>query len=210
MTRTVTWRATAQLVAALVIAVTTNSVYPQGNQLTIDLLPLLPTYCRHTKGYSEATGQDFEAIRQWERIMGGPHNFGHMHHYCEGLADTHHAQFQLRTKQERDAYLEKSLREFDFVLKHSKHDFVLRPEILTKRGENLLRLGRPHEAIPDFIRAINMKPDYWPPYAALSDHYKSLGDTENARTWLERGLAASPDAKPLRDRLNKVSRAPAK
>jgi tetratricopeptide (TPR) repeat protein len=207
---TVTWRASVQLGAALVTALTASSVYPQGFQRTIDMLPLLPEYCRHTKGYREATGGDPEALRRWETLMGGGFNFGHMHHYCDGLADTHQAQFQLRTKQERDAYLEKSLREFDFVLRHAKHDFVLRPEIHTKKGENLLRLGRPHEAIPDFIRAINIKPDYWPPYAALSDYYKGLGDTEQARTWLEKGLAASPGAKPLRDRLDKISRAPAK
>ena len=212
MTTTVTW-ASAQLVATLVIALATNCVYAQANgyQLQMDLLPILPAYCRHVKGYRDVApgGDDRQATERWEKLM-GVRNFMHMHHYCHGLANTHHAQLKVKTKQERDWFLEQSIQEFDFVLRHGAQDFVMRPEILTKRGENLLRLGRAPEAISNFMRAIDIKPDYWPPYAALGDHYKEAGDTEKARTWLEKGLAASPGAKPLRERLNKVSRAPAK
>ena len=207
---TATWLASVQLIAALVIALTTNRVYAQESRY-LESLPILPAYCRNARWFDERVpGANNRAEKErWGRLM-GESNFIHVHHYCFGLADTHHALFKLRKKQERDWYLEKSISEFDYVLRLATPDFVLLPEILTKRGENLLRLGRAPAAIVNLMRAIDIKPDYWPPYAALSDHYKEAGDTEKARTWLEKGLAASPGATPLRERLNKVSRAPAK
>ena len=204
-------RAFVQLLTVLVIVLSTSCVYAQAYKLTIDLLPLLPAYCPNTRGIRELApdGKNPLATEHWERSMGAS-NFMHVHHYCVGLADTHHALFNARTKQERDWYLEVSIKEFDYVLRRATPDFVLLPEILTKRGENLVRLGRAPEAIPNLMQAIDIKPDYWPPYAALSDLYKEAGDAEKARTWLEKGLAASPGAKPLRERLSTVSRRPAK
>ena len=208
---TATSRGFVQLLTILVVVLSANGVYAQGYKLTIDLLPILPAYCPYTRGIGEQVpnGSNPQAIMRWERLMGAS-NFSHIHHYCVGLAVTHHALFKARTKQERDGYLEGSIKEFDYVLRLATPDFVLLPEILTKRGENLVRLGKAPQAIPNLMRAIDIKPDYWPPYAALSDLYKEAGDIESARTWLEQGLAASPDAKPLRERLNKVSRAPGK
>ena len=80
-------------------------------------------------------------------------------------------------------------------------DFVLLPEMLTKKGENLIRLGRPWEAVTELHHAIELRPDYWPPYAVLSDHYKATGDQPKAREWLEKGLASSPNTKALQQRL---------
>ena len=73
------------------------------------------------------------------------------------------------------------------------------PEIHTKKGENLMRLGRTALAIAELERAIQLKPDYWPPYAYISDYYKKKGDTAKAREWLGKALAFAPDAKGLRD-----------
>lgn len=208
---TALWRAFVQLFAIPVIVLSATCVHAQPYKLTIDLLPILPAYCPHTRGISELVpgGNNPQARERWETLMGAS-NFAHIHHYCVGLARTHHALFNPRTKQERDGYLEASIKEFDYVLRLATPDFVLLPEILTKRGENLVRLGRAPEAIPNLMQAIDIKPDYWPPYASLSDLYKEAGDTEKARTWLEKGLAASPGAKPLQERLSTVSRRPAK
>ena len=49
--------------------------------------------------------------------------------------------------------------------------------------------------------AIDLKPDYWPPYAALGDYFKEAGNYAKAAEWLQKGLAASPNAKPLKERL---------
>ena len=204
-------RAFVRLLTLPVILLWANCVHAQAYKLTIALLPILPAYCPYTRGISEHVpgGNNPQAREHWERLIGAG-NFPHIHHYCVGLADTHHALFNLSAKRERDSYLEASIREFDYVLRLATPDFVLLPEILTKRGENLVRLGRAPEAIPNLMRAIDIKPDYWPPYAALSDLYKDAGDIEEARTWLEKGLASSPGVKPLRERLSAISRARAK
>jgi hypothetical protein len=56
-------------------------------------------------------------------------------------------------------------------------------------------------------RAIELKPQYWPPYVALSDYFKELGQIAVAREWLEKGLAAAPNAQPLLRRLAELDRA---
>jgi len=68
------------------------------------------------------------------------------------------------------------------------------PEIYTKRGENLLRLRELGEGMMSLQHAIDLKPDYWPPYAALGDYFKEAGNYAKAAEWLQKGLAASPNA----------------
>jgi tetratricopeptide (TPR) repeat protein len=142
--------------------------------------------------------------RRWQQLM-GRENFMHMHHYCRGLEHTNRALYLARTKTDRDKNLEFSIREFDYVLKNVKPDFAMLPEMHTKRGENLMRLGRAPEAIQSFALAIERKPDYWLPYAALSDYYKDQRDPKQAREWLEKGLSAASDAPPLKRRLAELN-----
>src|SRR5581483_449641 len=91
-------------------------------------------------------------------------------------------------QQTRKHYLTNSIGEFDYVIYRVPTDFKLLPEILTKKGENLIRLERSAEGIEQLERAIALKADYWPPYAALSDYYSSVGEPAKARKWLEEGL----------------------
>lgn len=166
------------------------------------LLGMLPPYCKYTQVYQQTVpgGNDLTQIERWKSIM-GPNNFLHMHHYCWGLEDANRALYFSATKQDRDHQLYQSVSEFDYVIARVAPDFALLPEILTRRGESLLRLGNGPRAILDLNRAIELKPDHWPPYAALSDYYKSLGDLQSARQWAEKGLAAAPGTKALQRRL---------
>ena len=75
-----------------------------------------------------------------------------------------------------------------------------------------LVLGAP-QGLADLNRAIELKPDHWPPYAALSDYYKALSDFASARDWAQRGLSAAPGTRALQRRLaeldpSKARRAP--
>ena len=127
--------------------------------------------------------------------------FNAMHHYCWGLMRTNRALLLAKSKQIRDFYLRTSIEEFDYVLRQSSADFVMRPEILTKKAQNLFRLGSTDAAASQLYQAIDLKPDYWPAYAALGDHYKDSGELGQAREWLEKGLAAAPDSRALKKRL---------
>ena len=172
---------------------------------------MLPPYCKYTQLYREKVrgGGDAEQIARWNSILGAG-NFWHLHHYCFGLEHSNQALYSSRTKQERDSRLAQSVTEFRYVLERVSPDFALVPEILTRKGESLLRLGNGPEGVADLLRAIELKPDYWPPYATLSDYHRTLGDFEEARTWVQRGLSAAPGTTALQRRLAEIDSAKAK
>ena len=151
---------------------------------------MLPKYCQARMWHNTA-----EAQKYWTSVMGS--TYEHIHHYCRGLVHTNRATMFFRDPQDIRFALNKSLDEFGYVLRHAPMDFVLLPEIFTKRGDNLNRLGRTEEGMEDLRRAMKLKPDYWPPYAAISDHYRRQGDMAKAREWLDKALAIAPNAKAL-------------
>lgn len=165
---------------------------------------LLPAYCKYTQLFRGRVpgGDNPDEIKRWYSIMGD--TFNAMHHYCWGLMKTNRAILLTRTRQYRMFYLNDAILEFDYVLRYTPKDHVLLPEILTKKGENLIRLGQAPLGLQELTRAIELKPDYWPPYAIMSDHYKAIGDVRNAREVLEKALSFSPDAKSLKMRLTEL------
>jgi tetratricopeptide (TPR) repeat protein len=166
---------------------------------------LLPRYCAYTQFFRDRVGHNPEEVERWYSIMGP--SFHHMHHYCWGLMKTNRALYLVRTQQFRTFYLGNAVQEFEYVIRNVTPDFVMLPEIFTKKGENLIRLGKAPLGIVDLQHAIELKPDYWPPYASISDYYKDQGDPAQAREWLEKGLAAVPDAKALTQRLSELDSA---
>jgi hypothetical protein len=168
---------------------------------------LLPPYCKHTQLFRERVpgGNNAAEVERWSQLFGP--TFNAMHHYCWGLMKTNRALFLARTAQTRAFYLNAAIAEIDYVLERATPDFVLMPELLTKKGENLIRLGVGAPGVLELERAIETKADYWPPYAALSDYYKEIGDTRLSRQVLEKGISAAPDAQALRKRLAAIDRA---
>ena len=130
----------------------------------------------------------------------GP-TYEHLHHYCWGLMKTNRALLFTRTQQFRTFYLNDAIKEFDYVIERAPRTFILLPEIFTKKGENLIRLGRGPLGLQELQRAIEFKPDYWPPYAGISDYFKETGNLAQAREWLEKGLSVTPDVKALQSRM---------
>jgi tetratricopeptide (TPR) repeat protein len=130
--------------------------------------------------------------------------FNAVHHYCLGLMRTNRAVLLARTQQSRKFYLESALNEFTYVTDRAPADFVLLPEIHTKKGENFIRLDKAGPGIKELERAIELKADYWPAYAALSDYYKKTGDVTKARQLLDHALKYSPDSVALKRRLGEL------
>ena len=158
---------------------------------------MLPKFCTFTQIFRDHVpgGSDRNELERWTAIMGA--TFNNMHHYCWGLMKTNRALFLVRDVDRRQFYLRDSITEFDYVIRGAPDDFILLPEILTKKGENLIRLRKGPLGIYALQRAAELKPDYWPPYAQMSDYYKSTGELEKARETLERGLSFVPDAQAL-------------
>lgn len=170
---------------------------------------LLPNYCKYTHYFKDKVpGAGTAAEREkWFGVF-GPLYDG-MQHYCFALMKTNRAMLLARDAKTRRFYLEDSIGEFDFVIDKADDTFILLPEMLTKKAENLIRLERAPVAVYQLERAIAVKPDYWPPYTVLSDLAKSSGDREGARRWLEKGLQAAPDTPALVRRLQELGTSPA-
>jgi tetratricopeptide (TPR) repeat protein len=192
------------LVVAHVAAFAQGGVpgYPE-NFMTFDPreVALLPSYCKYTEYFRQSVpgGSNPAEVERWRATIGAP--FIHIHHYCFALMKTNRALLLTRTQYYREFYLRDSLNEFNYAIERMPPDFVLLPEILTKRAENLVRLGRGSLGVQDLERAIELNSEYWPPYAQLSDYYKSIGEMDNAKKALESGLEKSPDAPALKRRL---------
>lgn len=165
---------------------------------------MLPEYCKYTQLFRDRVpgGNDREMIQRWHATMGDV--FIHMHHYCWGLMHLHRAKVLARDAQARGFNYDSAVREFDYIMERTSRDFPLLPEMLTKKGEALLGRGKAALALAEFERAIELKPDYWPPYALISDHYRANGDLVKARQILEEGLKRSPGVKGLQRRLKEL------
>lgn len=171
---------------------------------------MLPKYCIYTQDYRERVpgGNDPAAIEQWTATMG--EIFVHMHHYCYGLMKANRGLYLTRDALSRKYYLRDAIIEYDYVLNHATRDFILLPELLNRKAEALMRLGEPARAIQLLEEAIDVKPDYWAPYASLSDYYRETGDLKKARELLQAGLEAAPDSKGLTRRLAELDASGAK
>ena len=194
------------LATLLVSCMTASAQDVPGYPANIDAydpreVAMLPPYCKYTQLFREKVpgGSNAEEGQRWQTILGP--TFFAMHHYCWGLMKTNRGVLLARTGSVKTAYLSYSIEEFDWVIQRAPDDFILLPEVLTKKGEVLIRLGKGPLAMVSLERAAELKPDYWPPYAHMSDYYKSTGDTAKARVLLEQGLSFSPDAPALKRRL---------
>lgn len=182
--------------------------YPENWQ-TLDSreVNMLPDYCKYTQIYRTVVQARDTAVqvKRWTAVMGPI--FNAMHHYCNGLLKTNRAILLATNEQTRKFYLESSIVEFDFVINRAPASFVLLPEILTKKGENQLRLNRVVLGVETLQKAISLKPDYWPPYTVLADFYKDRGRPADARAILEKALERSPDAQAVKRRLAELGTA---
>jgi tetratricopeptide (TPR) repeat protein len=168
---------------------------------------MLPPYCTYTHYFRIKVpgGNNVAETERWRARLGSE-SFEHIHHYCFALMKTNRAVLLARSSTSRSFYLNDSLIEFDYVIERVPPDFLLLPEILMKKGENLLLLGRVQVGVYHLEKATQLKPDYWPPYAKLADHYKDSGDLESARKTLQSGLTANPNASALTRRLEELSK----
>lgn len=163
-------------------------------------MTFLPSYCQDTmgtKGYEGPPG------KHWRRVIGP--DFQHIHHYCRGLRDMHFAETMRSLKREHRLHLwERAIDEFNYIIQNSNRKMPLMPEVFYRQGESYLALGNTSGAMAAFEAARNLKPDYWPAYTRLADHFSGLGLVDRARELLAAGLQHAPDSNEIRDRLLKL------
>jgi tetratricopeptide (TPR) repeat protein len=200
------WLGKLALFSLLSLWLAGQQVGAQSGEINAASVAMLPAYCKHAMLYRDKVpgGNDAAQIEHWSRLLGS--GFAHIHHYCNGLLQTNTAMVLLPSNSRRQSLLQISIGEFDYVIRNVPQNYVLLPEILTKKGQNLIRIGRGTESVPVMEQAMQLKADYWPAYAYLSDYYKEIGEHRKAREVLKKGLAHAPQAKALTLRLAGLER----
>jgi tetratricopeptide (TPR) repeat protein len=161
----------------------------------------LPEYCRHALTF----GGTKEGFTYWEQRLGG--TFHHMHHYCWALGHLRKAtlDFKLSSGEKRHLY-KVAVGDIDYVLGHAPDDYVLLPEILTRRGEALMRLKEFPAADASYARAIAARKDYWPAYIGYSDSLLAQGKHDRAIEVLSTGISQVADPRMLQRKLDELKR----
>ena len=173
-----------------------------GQKATPAEMAQVPEYCRYTQTFREEYGRDAHAqnLAHWNSVLGAE-QFSNLHHYCYGMIQLMRAQDYRITPQRRANILGQALGDIDYSINRVPPDYVLLPEMYTKRARVLVLQKKVVDAVDSFMKAISLKPDYWPPYAELSDLYKANGDRTKAQAILEEGLKNIPGSKTLEARM---------
>ena len=182
--------------------------YPELNDFDPREVILLPEYCRYTQLFRDRVpgGSNPQEFARWAERF-GYNSWMTLHHYCFGRMRWHRATVLSRTQVARQFWLKTSVGEYDYVLRYAAPDLVLRPEILTHRAESLLKLGKDAEALRNLDEAIQVRPDYWPPYIVKGDYYVQNGNPAKAREVFEAAAVAAPESTTARSRLSELSAA---
>jgi tetratricopeptide (TPR) repeat protein len=173
-------------------------------------IALLPPYCAHTQpdgllGSRESQTNPSPKAQRWMEFLGGgpghDNNLWKIHHYCWALIRMARAEKFNITRQDRRHEWSLVVGEIDYTMEHSTPDLVLLPEMWLNRGRALVRLGQHEEALQSFARAIEIKPDYWPPYVDSANILAARGATAQAIRLLEDALKHAPEARTVKTRL---------
>ncbi len=189
------------LAAGLGAAVgSTSSAYGglDNYQLTREEVALLPEFCRHTQLIIERHGSA-PAQREWvERV--GP-SFMHMHHYCIAVVAYVRSFRHTNSITDRKGYLGFAEDNLSYVVRNAEPTFALLPEVLFRRGQTRVRLGKIAEGIKDLEDAIAADPKHARAHYALAQALLGRNDRKGAEAALRTGLKHSPESRLLKSAL---------
>ncbi len=138
--------------------------------------------------------------RVYSRLGGSNQNTMHMHHYCDGLRFINRAYTSIGNKQDRSYYLGESINNFDYVLRHTQENYVMRGEVHVGKARALKLEGKKGEAAGEYFKALRYFPNASAIYRALADLFQEMGDKPKALEMITEGLRQSPDSKGLKRR----------
>lgn len=127
-------------------------------------------------------------------------NWRHMHHFCDCMRFTNRAYSALGNWNDMQYNLQIAIGGCDYVLKNTKPDFYMRPEIHLQKGKALRLFKQENKAVGEFMEAIQGNPGLAQAYVELADiqaHNKKSGEALKTVT---EGLRHVPDSKPLKRR----------
>lgn len=156
-------------------------------------------YCMYAQGfplnYQNTTPATANAVQYWRSILGPA--IAHIHHYCWARMNAARATRSGVSRERRKALREGAIADIRYVVERAPADFVLLPELHMYAGQLHILLSRPDLAERELRRAIELKPDFWPPFLHLATLLVDQKQTSRAREVVSQGLDKSPQAKPL-------------
>ena len=164
-------------------------------------LKILPEYCAYMQLGSRSDSPSLKGER-YKQLLGK--SWDATHHYCWGMDKFYLAFESYSNKARYTNYISSAIQDFDYILERSDSSFILKPEILTKKGLALSFLGRNAESIHVLHSAIKIKPDYVYSYIQLSMLFLKKGAKNKAQKVLELGLEHSPSSPILKQALAKL------
>ncbi len=130
--------------------------------------------------------------------------------YCSALARANRVlmsqtfQSQPMSIEMQGSQFDAALADFDHVLRSSKPACPLVPDMYTKSGEWMTKVGKYKIALERFQKAIRARNDYAPAYIGLSDLYETLEKPDYALAALQQGIKANPQSTALKKKLNRL------
>jgi tetratricopeptide (TPR) repeat protein len=169
----------------------------QPYNITQAEMALVPAYCKdaNTFGYGGTADNMSPNAPKWVALMGT--GFWAIHHYCWALITLMRVQKSSTPPVIKTGARREALGDLGYVIEHSPPDFIMLPEIFTKKGQIELNLDSPRDAEASFAKARALKPDYWPAYFHWAEYLKASGHKAQAKVLVEEGLSYTPDAKAL-------------
>ena len=174
----------------------------EPNGYTWGELALLPEYCRDAQGILyEGLGSNNMSPRapHWLALLGD--DYWHIHHYCHGMRNLMRIDSGAVEPMHRGSLLERTIGEFNYIVRNSKPSMPLMPEVFYRMGEVHLRLNQVAQALACFERSRQLKPDYWPSYVRWIDVLLQSRQFEAAEALAKEGLEHVPGQPELLKRL---------
>lgn len=157
---------------------------------------IIPAYCEDTQGFKYGYKQSPNS-RRWENAMGN--TFWDMHHYCWARININRANRPGIPKSIRFSIISNVIADYDYVLNKAPSDFILLPEIYTKKGEALLQIKQIDAAKSAFEHARALKPDYWPAYSQWAEYLISIQRHNEALKVVQEGLKYNSESRVLKE-----------
>jgi tetratricopeptide (TPR) repeat protein len=176
--------------------------YSSAQTDTPEHMNLLPEYCRYTFGYRDRYGGDEGRHKYWSQRLGP--EMAHMHHYCNALGLINRARGAL--PKDRGKWSSPAIGELDYVIRNVNESYPLLPEILARKGEALVHIGRFADAEQTLQKAIELKPDYWPAYTRLAESFVARNETNKARDVLKQGMSRVSEPRALQRMLDELDK----
>lgn len=172
--------------------------------MRICLLLILCAFASLALGVEDyaATPEEAEMCKKRVFSRKDPKNpdWGHMHHYCDGL------RFYGRAKRDRNNppalkfNINNGVVNFNYILTHTSPGFHMRPEVMVMKGQ-LLELGdRTMEAAQLYNDALKLNPNFAMAYGALGNFYAKTGSKQDALKIYSEGLRRNPKNRYLLSR----------